>query len=265
MKSAQKLFMVLEALCMHGDAGVTELSLKLGLGKSAIHRFLSALVKLGYVRKNSDNGKYYATLRVFQIGAMVRGRLRLVNLARPYMEELGRETHETINLGLFEEGEVVYIDKVESVETLRIDLAVGRRVPAYCTALGKVFLANLPEEDLEAYLSRQNLRTLTKNTITSAGELRNGLEQVKADGFAIDNGELDEGIKCIAAPIRDESGRVIAAISIAGPKARMTERRLHSFKRLLLSGGIGPNIFGIEAGIGEPVGHQQERKTENLN
>ena len=245
MKSAHKLFSVLENLCMEGDAGVTELSLKLDLGKSAIHRFLSLLSELGYVRKNSDNGKYYATLKVFQIGAMVRGRLRLVNLARPYMEDLGKKTHETINLAFFEAGEVVYIDKVESVETLRIDLAVGRRVPAYCTALGKVFLSNLPEEDLEVYLSQQDLRPLTENTITSADELRDNLVKVRNEGFAIDNSELDENIKCIAAPVRDESGNVIAAISIAGPSTRMMERRLNLFKKFLLSGGAGLNLFGM--------------------
>jgi len=230
---------------VEGDAGVTELSLKLDLGKSTIHRLLSILSELGYVRKNGDNAKYFATLKVFEIGAMVRGRLRLVNLARPYMEDLAKKTDETVNLAFFEAGEVVYIDKVESAETLRIDLAVGRRVPAYCTALGKVFLANLPEKDSEEYLSHQDLRPLTKNTITSVDELRKSLVKIKNEGFAIDNSELDENIKCIAAPMRDESGNVIAAISIAGPSTRMTESRLNLFKKFLLSEEGGLNLFGI--------------------
>jgi len=230
MKGAYKLFSVLEALCIHGEAGITELSTRLRLGKSSVHRFLSVLRDLGYVEKNEDNGKYLATLKVFEIGSMVRGRIRLVQLARPYMEELGRQFHETVNLAFLEGGEVVYVDKVESAEPLRMDLAVGRRVPAYCTALGKVFLANLSEGELERYLRNQSLRAFTERTITSADELKRHLDRVRTEGFAIDDRELDEGIRCIAAPVRNESGRVMAAISIAGPSMRMTMQRLKSLR-----------------------------------
>jgi len=234
MKSAHKLFSILENLCVEGDAGVTELSLKLDQGKSAIHRFLSVLSELGYVKKNSDNGKYYATLKVFEIGAMVRGRLRLVNLARPYMEELGKKTNETINLALFEQGEVVYIDKVESVETLRMDLAVGRRVPAYCTALGKVFLANLSKDEVEGCLQSHNYKSFTERTINSSKELKRNLDNVKKEGIAIDDRELDKGIRCIAAPVCNELGKVIAAVSIAGPSIRMTFNKLKFLRKPLI-------------------------------
>lgn len=234
MKSAGKLLSVLESLCVDGDAGITELSAKLTLGKSSIHRFLSVLTELGYVHKNATNGKYAATLKVFEIGAMVRGRIRLVQLAHPYMEELGKQFHETINLAFFEQGEVVYIDKVESAETLRMDLAIGRRVPAYCTALGKVFLASLSQEDREAYFQSEKLTAYTEKTITSLKELRKKLDKVRTDGFAIDDRELDEGIRCIAAPIRDEVGKMVAAMSIAGPSMRMTMERLKSLRKPIM-------------------------------
>ena len=227
MSSGDKLLMVLETLCKEGDVGVTDLSAELGLGKSSIHRLLSILRDRGYVEKNANNGKYSATLKVFEIGAMVRGRIRLTHVARPYMEALGKQFHETINLAFFEEGEVVYIDKVESAETLRMDLAVGRRVPAYCTALGKVFLANLPQNELAGYLRNRRFRAFTDRTITAARQLKIHLDKVRKDGFAVDDGELDEGIRCIAAPIRNESGEVNAAISIAGPSIRMTRKRLN--------------------------------------
>jgi DNA-binding IclR family transcriptional regulator len=248
VKTTAKLFSILEVLCMDGEAGITELSGKLGLGKSSIHRFLSALRDVGYVDKRVANGKYFATLKVFEIGAMVRGRIRLVQLVRPYMEALGKRFHETINLGFFEEGEVVYIDKVESAETLRMDLAVGRRVPAYCTALGKVFLANLPQRELEAYLRNRKFRTLTTKTVTTAKELATHLNKVRREGFAIDDGELDDGIRCIAAPIRDETHKVIAAISIAGPSIRMTMKRLNSLREPMIkttgeiSGKLGVTV-----------------------
>jgi len=234
MKSGAKLLLVLETLCISGEAGVTELGARLGLGKSSIHRFLSILRDLGYVEKNRTNGKYAATLRVFEIGAMVRGRIRLVQLARPYMEQLGKQFHETINLAFFEEGEVVYIDKVESAETLRMDPAVGRRVPAYCTALGKVFLANLPEKELEGYFQNQRFRALTDKTMTSANQIKGYLDRVRKEGFAIDDRELDQGIRCIAAPIRNESAEVTAAISIAGPSIRMTIKRLNCLRNPII-------------------------------
>ncbi|NIQ40393.1 MAG: helix-turn-helix domain-containing protein [Proteobacteria bacterium] len=233
MKSAPKLFSVLESLCIEGDGGITELSKKLRLGKSSIHRFLSVLTELGYVHKNSANGKYAATLKLFEIGAMVRGRIRLVQLARPYMEKLGRQFHETINLAFPERGDVVYIDKVESVETLRMDLAIGRRAPGHCTALGKVFLSSLSEEDLHRYFRSQKLIACTERTITSPKELKKQLDRVRTNGFAVDDRELDEGIRCIAAPVKDESGKTIAAISIAGPSVRLTMNRLKSLSEPL--------------------------------
>ena len=167
LKSISKIFFVLENLCANGDQGVSDLSTKLGIGKSSIHRFLSFLTEAGYVGKNPNNKKYFATLRLFEIGAMVRGRDRIMNIARPYMEELGNKFHETINLAFFENNEVVYIDKVESIHALRMDLAIGRRVPAYCTGLGKVFLANLSEEEIKEYCRKKHFAVFAEKTITS--------------------------------------------------------------------------------------------------
>jgi IclR family transcriptional regulator, KDG regulon repressor len=234
LKSISKIFMVLETLCTHGDLGVSELSVKLKIGKSSIHRFLSFLTEMGYVNQNPNTHKYFATLKLFEIGAMVRGRNRLVNISRPYMEELGNKFHETINLAFLEDGEVVYVDKVESIQALRMDLAIGHRVPAYCTALGKVFLAFLRDREIEQYCQKTRFKPLSEKTITSAKELVKHLKTIREEGIAIDDGELDNGIRCIAAPIRDDSGKVIGAISLAGPTIRLTMERLKSVKQPLL-------------------------------
>jgi DNA-binding IclR family transcriptional regulator len=234
LKSTSKIFAVLETLCTNGDVGVSDLSRKLNLGKSSVHRFLSVLRKLNYAEKDQNSGKYFATLKLFEIGAMVRGRNRLVNIARPYMEELGNRFHETVNLAFFDGSEVVYVDKVESIHTLRMDLAIGRRAPAYCTALGKVFLACQSEQDLERYCRETRFKPLVENTITSAKQFIKHLETVRRDGVAIDDRELDKGIRCMAAPIRDDSGRVVAAISIAGPSSRITLEKLKAFRQPLL-------------------------------
>ena len=234
MNSARKLFTVLENLCINGHQGVSELSSNLKLGKSSIHRFLSVLVETGYVGKNPDNKKYFATLKLFEIGAMVRSRIRLIPIARPYMEKMGTQFHETINLGYFDGDEVVYVDKVESAETLRMDLGIGRRVPAYCTALGKVFLANLREQEIKGYFERVKLIPRTIKTITSERELMKNFKVIRKQGYAIDDRELDMGIRCIAAPVRDDLCRVTAAISIAGPSMRLGPEKMKQFKEVLM-------------------------------
>lgn len=150
------------------------------------------------------------------------------------MEELGNKFQETVNLACFDGNEVVYVDKVESIHALRMDLAIGRRVPAYCTALGKVFLAYQSREELERYCVTTRFKALTETTLTSAKELLKTLENVRKEEVAIDNRELDNGIRCLAAPIRNDSGRVVASVSIAGPSSRLTMERLKSLKQPLL-------------------------------
>jgi IclR family transcriptional regulator, KDG regulon repressor len=234
MNSAKKLFAVLEDLCINGRQGVSELSSHLKLGKSSIHRFLSVLVEAGYVSQNPENKRYFATFKVFELGAMVRGRRRLIAIARPYMEKMGQQFHETINLGLLDGDEVVYVDQVQSAQTLRMDLGIGRRVPAYCTASGKVFLANLPEHEVKGYFERVKLVPRTLKTITDDKELMKHFEVIRKRGFAIDDRELDMGIRCIAAPLRDDSGKVAAVISIAGPTIRVGAGKMKHFREALM-------------------------------
>jgi len=233
MTASKKIFTILEELCIDGDFGVSELSTRLSIGKSTIHRYLSILKDLGYVEQNEKSNKYYATLKTFELGSLVLSRVKLVKVARNQMEELSKKVHETINLALFEAGKVLYIDKIESAETLRMDLAVGRTVPAYCTALGKVFLSHLKDDELEDYLNNCVLKANTGKTITDASELKMHLKKVRKIGFAIDDRELDEGIRCIAAPIYDNSGNVAAALSISGPTIRMKIEQIAALSNLI--------------------------------
>jgi IclR family KDG regulon transcriptional repressor len=150
------------------------------------------------------------------------------------MELLGDKFHETVNLAFLDGNEVVYVDKVESVQALRMDLAIGRRVPAYCTALGKVFLAYQTEGEVHRYCRETSFKSLTERSITSEKELIKNLDLIRKEQVAIDDREIDNGIRCIAAPIRDDSGSVIAAVSIAGPSIRLTIERLKTFRQPLL-------------------------------
>jgi DNA-binding IclR family transcriptional regulator len=157
------------------------------------------------------------------------------------METLAAKCHETVNLALFMENKAVVIERVESSEPLRTDLGIGTTLPAYCTGLGKVFLADLPQQDLDAYCRQHDFRAFTKRTITSPERLQAHLRRMRGQGFSIDDREFGEGIRCIAAPIRDSSGTVVAAMSISGPSSRLTLKKLGSFKEILvqLSSEIG--------------------------
>jgi DNA-binding IclR family transcriptional regulator len=222
---AVKTFAILEYLCAHGEQGVSELSRALKLNKSFTHRSLATLEHLGYLRQTPPKGAYVPTLRIFNLASQVPALVLPIQIIHPFLEELSRQFRETINLAVLDGGGVVYIDKVESSETLRMDLAVGRKVPAHCTALGKVLLANLPVDSLRQVL-KQGLTRYTKKTITDEKKYEEELGKIKRLGYAIDDEELNLGVRCIAVPLYSYKERAVAAISIAGPSVRMTVRNL---------------------------------------
>lgn len=225
MKSAAKILSILELLCVEGQAGITEISHKLGLSKSTIHRSLVILKQLGYAKNEVSNGKYAPTLKLFTIGSMVKDRMTLVDIARIHMQELERKTHATINLAVFTGHVITYIDKVERKPLIPL----GRRTPAYATAPGKVFLAYLSPTELQEYLRDTKLTACTSNTITSVDELNKELKRIREQGFAIDCREADYSFQCVAAPIFEGSQNMIAAISIAAPIVDISLKSLRSF------------------------------------
>ena len=141
---------------------------------------------------------------------------------------------ETVNIAIFAENSVVVIDRMQSLETHRTNIVVGRHLPAYCTALGKIFLADMFDRELDQYLENVELKPLTRKTITDREDLRKQLKKIRNDGYAVDNCELDENVRCIAGPIRDESAKLVAAISISGPIARLKMVRLKTFTSTII-------------------------------
>jgi len=234
MKSTAKVFQVLETICSDGPVTLTELTRRLNEKKSSMHRFLSVLSRTGYVEKDGYSKKYYPTLKIFQLGVSARNRKFSLHLVRPYMEALTRQCGETVNLGLFMDGKVIVVERVESSDPLRTDLGIGTGLPAHCTAMGKVFLADLSEEALDRHIQQHGLRGFTGKTTTSPEKLKKDLKTVRERGFSLDDRELGEGIRCIAAPIRGMSGRVSAALSISGPSTRLSLKKLNGLKRPLV-------------------------------
>lgn len=235
VKSVKKALKILEVLSTKKEASLSELSHILKLTKTNVHRLLLTLIENGFVLVSENNFKYTLSLKLFVLGGSVNQRSILINMAFPYMEKLAKFSRETINLGILFNNEVLYIEKIDSPEHLRIDSPIGKTDPAYCTSMGKCLLSGLEKKGLEKYIRSNNpLKALTKSTITDPKKLIAELEKVKKNGYAIDREELLAGIRCIGSPIHDEHGKVIAALSISGPSVRMTNKKIREFKDFVI-------------------------------
>ena len=210
------------------------ISKKLDLYPSTTHRILDTLKHWGYVEQEPDNQEYQLGLKVLELGMAKLQQIDLVREATPYLKELVNQCNETAHLGVLEEGDVLYLAKEESSQTIRMCSYVGKRAPLYCTALGKVLLAYLPEGERKKILSRRGLPRLTEKTITDKKELEKELGKVREQGFALDREENEKDVSCIAAPIRNYQGKVIAAISISGPAYRVDIDKQNYLKEALI-------------------------------
>lgn len=223
--SLEKGLRILELLAERGELSVTEVARGLDLNRSAAHRFLATLRELHYVNQD-ESLRYRLSLKVFELGNRVANIVEIRRTARPYMRDLAARHGETVNLGYWDGGDVVHIDKVESRETLRVDAPIGSRVPAHTVALGKAILAFRPAEEQERYLASAKLEPLTPYTITDPERLRKELHRVRTRGYATDREELSLGLKCVAAPVFDYTEHPSYAMSLSGPKPRMTDEKM---------------------------------------
>ncbi|MCL6450092.1 MAG: IclR family transcriptional regulator [Acetobacteraceae bacterium] len=196
------------------ELGVSEIAGRLRMPRSSAHRLLAALKRSGFLEQDGKTSRYRLSLRLFEMGSVVLNTMELPARARPVLEELQRHTGETVHLAILDEGQVLYVDKIDSSRGVRMYSQVGRRAPAHCTGLGKVLLAYLPQEEVERIIALRGLPVYTRNTIASPEALRAELEEVRRRGYAIDRGEHEDLIACAAAPIRDYTGKVIAAVSV---------------------------------------------------
>lgn len=225
ISSLERGIKILELLAQKGSLKVSEVATLLGTHRSAAHRFLATLKELGYVVQDSSS-RYRLSFRLFEMGMAMVNALGIRQITRPFLEELAELSNETVNLGHWEGEEIVYIDKVKSREVLLMDLAIGTRVPTYCSAMGKAVLAFRSEEEVRVFLSSANFQPLTPKTRTDPEILREELKLIRQRGFAVDDEEMVLGIRCLAAPVFDYNGRPEYAISISGPSSRLTNERI---------------------------------------
>ncbi len=201
-----------------------------GLHKSTVFRILDTLEKLKWVRRDPRIGSYRLGFDLFELGFRAVQGLDFYNISLPHLEELVKVTQQTVHLVVHDNGKVLYINKVESPNTIITQPSqIGLRLPMHCTAVGKILLSDMPEEEMVALLTREGMPKITANTIDQPERLYKALAEVREQGYAFDNEEIQVGLRCVAAPIYDFSGRVVAAVSVSGPAAIFSEERLSFF------------------------------------
>jgi IclR family transcriptional regulator, KDG regulon repressor len=224
--SVTKAFTILEFLANNDEPiELAALSRSLDINKSTAYRFLSTLESLGYVVQDAETERYGLGSRVIWLASKFLDNVDLRTQAHPILKQLREETGETIHLAILDNFEVVYIDKLDGKSPVKMASRIGNRMPSHCTGLGKALLAYLPESEWEKYVAKLGLTYHTKNTITEPQAFYDHLHMIREKGYSIDNCENEEGIRCVALPLHDHTGNVIAAISIAGWVISMTPDR----------------------------------------
>ena len=217
VQSVLRALSILELLDERGELGVTEISESLNLDKSTAFRLVSTLRHSQFIVQNPANSKYANSYKLFELGQNVLHQTDLIAKAYPYMREISMRTGETVNLAIHEGMEVVYVEKIETEDIVKISMSIGQRRPMYCTAVGKAILAYLPEPQRQDLASRFDFKPFTPTTIRDKQSLLNILTKVRADGYALDDQEHWPGIRCVAAPLLNGREEAVAAISVSMP------------------------------------------------
>ena len=220
------------------DIGVTELSRRLGIGKSTAHRLLNTLAAEGLLDQDPHTGAYRLGLVMYELGASVALHTDLHEACSPVIDQLRNATKETVQVAVLDGREVVYIERRESAQTLRLFGRVGYRNDAHCTSTGKLLLAALTPHTLEKTLKDWKLKPHTPHTITQLNSLRAEISEIRKRGWAENINESEMGVASVAAPIRNGMGEVIAAVSVAGPLQRVSGDSMKRFARPCIEAGV---------------------------
>jgi len=236
MKSLEKIIKILDYLSdIEREVGITELSLELNLPKSTVHRILKDLSRYSVVEKENDTSRYKIGLRILKYSNSLLRSLDLRQIAKPILKKVCNETQETTFLTAWRNDQGICIDSISSSRSTSTHLFVeiGREMPFHCTASSEVLLANQPIEDIKRIINKKQLLRYTPNTITEPKKLIIHLSDIKNKGFAVCNEELEEGIKAVAAPIKNINGKTIASITITGLAKRMSSSDSERFVKIL--------------------------------
>lgn len=228
VQSVERTLRILELMAEHGQPlTLSEISNDLNLKISTVHRLLKTLIICGFAQQDSYSGKYLLGIKNFNIGYTALYSLDIRNLARPFLHKLVAKYHETASIGILDQGDLIYIDQVESEKMVKMLARLGSRLPAHAHAMGKVLLAALSEAELEAFLKNRKLEKFTEKTITSPEQLKKELYIIRRQSYALDLEETEVGIRCVAAAIYNHLGNATAALGISAPSSRISAEYLH--------------------------------------
>ncbi len=248
VQSIGRGFAIIEEIARNRDGiGLAELSKRVGLHNSTTFHLVKTLVSLGYVRQLKDSKRYRIGRPLFALAASALDEIEMMSLATPVLDDLARTTGESAHFSVPMGDAVVVLARTGGPGAFQLNDRVGVVRPAHCTALGKIMLAALASDQFERYLQRAELKAYTPKSITSADRLAREIAEVRRAGLAIDDGEFDSEVRCVALPVRDFSGRVIGAIGISGPVWRLSTEALHKRARLVRAAA---NHLSAEFGFG---------------
>lgn len=229
IQSVDRALDILELYLTSSDElSVKEISEAMGLSKSTVHGLIKTLELRGYLTQNPVNMKYKLGMKLFSLGNVVGENLDIRKIARPVIQRLVDKIKETVHLAVLNGNEIVYTEKVEGPGALRMYSQIGKRVLVHCTGVGKVILAHQDDDVVESILSRETLTAFTPHTVTDKEELKRQFRVIREQGYALDDEEIELGLRCVAAPIYNHQGKVIASISCAGPAMRMSDGQLEN-------------------------------------
>ncbi len=233
------------------EIGISDLARRIGLAKSTVHRLASSLVEEGMLEQAEKEGKYRLGLALFELGALVRRKMDVTAEARHHLKALSERCGETVQLAVLEQSAALYINVIESQRALRMSYQVGTRAPLHCTAVGKVLLAHADSQVFDLTV-KNGLPPLTDFSIRQAADLRRELTGIIHRGYAFEEEEAEPGLRGVAAPVRDFSGEVVAAIGISGPTHRMSKKVLQSHAR---------DLVEVSGMVSQRLGHQSPALT----
>jgi len=250
LQSVIRAFGIAEILAEEGELGVTEIDARLGIDKSTAYRILATLREMGYVRQNPVNSKYSNTPKFSLLGGADPDMQHVRERARPLLRSLSDRVGEAVNLGCLDGAEIVYVERIQCDEMIQVNLLVGQRMPAYCSALGKAVLAQMPADAVVKLFSGKSFVQYTEQTVKSLEMLLAELETIRANRFARDMEESHKGLSCLAAPVFLASGKVAAGISVSFPTFRHPDMK--ETERTIV-----PALLDAAAGISGELGYRE--------
>lgn len=235
VKSLARAMQVLECFSVEQpELGPSEIAKMLGMQKSTVYNILSTFQKCGYLVKNPQTSKYYLGLKVLHLSYIVNSHHGLRDMFQPYLTRIAQETREVCYFGILDDMEVLYIESTYPSMAQNTRNILGERAPLYCTGLGKAMLAFMPEEQVEKVLQGK-MKAYTGCTITDPNVMRDHLEEIRRNGYATDNMEHEYGIRCVAVPVFNSAGRVVAAVSVSGPSPRFDPETIINDAKIISS------------------------------